>query len=113
MAKEKGQITIYGSSDDLIEIDGDIQEEMNGYSADKDDEPCYLAVSDGTLLKVKYDGCWRFTCVKKGSAVMVNSNDADDDKDGSRPDGKPWYSEIVTLTGDNLRWVVRGVELAK
>lgn len=107
------QIVIYGASDDLIEIEGDIVEELDGSGADASDETTWLAISDGTLLKVVYDGCWRFTVIKKGSAKFVNSNDADEDKDGSRPDGKPWYSEIVTLEGDNLKWVARAVELAK
>ena len=59
-------ITITGASDDLIEIDGDINEEFNSYDCNNG----LLSVSDGTLLKVKYDedGIWRFTPMYKGTA---------------------------------------------
>ena len=52
-------ITIYGASDDLIEVEGDIQEEFNVYP--EDDTRYLIAVSDGTLLKMWYDedGIWR------------------------------------------------------
>lgn len=61
-------ITIYGASDDLIEIEGDIEEEFN-WIAD-DGESRLLAFSDGTLLRVLYDrdGIWRLNKVASGTA---------------------------------------------
>jgi hypothetical protein len=59
-------IIITGASDDLIEIDGDINEEFSSY----DCENGLLCVSDGTLISVKYDedGIWRLTPKYRGSA---------------------------------------------
>lgn len=101
------QIVLYGSSDDLVEVEGAVGEEFNGYSKD-DDHVFYLAVSDGSAFSVKYDGCWRFRRIAAGSAKMTKVDADENDKTGSRADGKPWYSDIVTLTGDNLTWVILG-----
>lgn len=102
-------ITIYGASDDLIEVDGDIREEFGHYWGDDDDEKVYLAVSDGTLLKVQYDseGMWRFAPVSRGSAQYEKheATDADDD-----------YTDKVTLSlpdGEKFRWVLLGKEIAR
>jgi len=40
-------LKVYGASDDLIEIKGDIREEFSRYDSEGD----YLAFSDGTVLK--------------------------------------------------------------
>ena len=95
-------ITIYGASDDLIEVEGAIREEFNPHS---EHEPDYLAFSDGTVLSVKYDndGLWRINRVAKGSAKYskVEATDIDDD-----------YSDRVTLTGD-FAWCVFGSKIEK
>jgi hypothetical protein len=57
---EKAQVvTIYGASDDLIEVEGSIEEEFNVDS----DRPHHLAFPEGSVLKVVYDedGIWRIT----------------------------------------------------
>ncbi len=96
--------TIYGASDDLIEVEGACSEEFSVYNKCENETPAaYLACSDGTLLKVKYDGQWRFHLMKQGSAAY--SKEEATDEAGSRPDGKPAYSDVVTLDGD-VRWVV-------
>lgn len=102
MSKLKGiemtEIKIRGSSDDLIEIEGDIDEEFTHYS----DETAVLAISDGTLLSVEYDGIWRIAPIHKGSAEMTKHEGTDEDDD---------YTDIVTLTG-NIEWVVLGTQIA-
>lgn len=57
--KEKKGTIVYGVSDDLIEIEGGLNEEFNYYA----DHEFALAVSDGTLLTINYDsvGIWRIT----------------------------------------------------
>jgi hypothetical protein len=89
-------VTIYGSSDDLIEVGGDLDEE---YSVSEDD-PAYLAFSDGTVLQVIYTltGFWHVDRLRIGTASYekVDATDADND-----------YSDRVTLDGD-LTWVVIG-----
>lgn len=94
-------IIIYGASDDLIEIEGDIREEFNWIP--DDDESRLLAFSDGTLLSVKYDnhGIWRLSMLSYGSAKF-SKVEGDVEKD--TPD-------IVTLDG-LIKWVVFGEQSA-
>jgi hypothetical protein len=101
------KLTITGASDDLVEIDGDISEEFNWTAAGDDDtEQRFLAVSDGTLLRVRYDedGIWRLTTVVQGSsaAEKIEGVAADDTND------------VVTLEQpDPFAWVVFGDAVAK
>ncbi len=94
-------IWIRGVSDDLIEIEGDIEEEFNT----KAGETSILAFSDGTVLNVIYDdlGMWRIFIVaigkcnlKKVEAISADSN----------------YSDVVRLEGEDIQWVVFGSEIA-
>lgn len=93
-------ITITGSSDDLIDVDGDLREEF-GY-----DNPLgkgdLLGFSDGTLVRILHDseGVWRVTRLKAGAAVFtLEQADAD---------GR---TDRATLDGD-VRWVVHGSTFA-
>lgn len=93
---------IYGSSDDLIEVEGTSFEEefMVG-------KKVYLATSHGVLIKAHYDdGEWLFRVVRntnvrsvvvRGIGVFDNPND---------------YSEVVVL-GDEVEWVLCGTDVAK
>lgn len=89
--------TITGASDDLIELDGQITEEMNPPG----EEPSLLAFSDGTLLRIVYDddGIWRITRLMEGtcSFSLVPGSVENDTND------------IATLDGD-LRWCAIGEE---
>lgn len=94
-------LKIYGSSDDRIEVEGDIDEEFGHYS----DDPIFMAVSDGTLLRIVYDedGIWRITRIVAGAATFEKT-EGDVEKD--TPD-------IVTLFGDTpIKFVVLGKQLA-
>lgn len=96
-------VTIYGASDDLVEIEGDLREEFSFYS-DEDDEGRLLGFSDGTMLRVRYDedGVWRFTLVHKGGAEMKKQEAPANDRNN--------YSDRITLTGD-IEWVMFGTEM--
>jgi len=96
-------ITIYGASDDLIEIEGDIREEFNFYP--DAGESRYLAISDGTVLRVEYDddGIWRIVPITVGKATFSK-------KDGLVSDDT---NDVVTLSGVIIDWVVMGDEIAK
>lgn len=100
------EIVIYGASDDLIEIESTSfgAEEFN-VLLDYPEDSLILAVSDGTLLRVRYDedGVWRFDFVVIGSASVTKEYGQDDDR----------HSDRITLTGDELRWVVLGSQIAK
>lgn len=92
-------ITIRGASDDLIEIEGDIQEEF-AYGADN--EPEYLGFSDGTLLQIQYgaggQGFWRIVPIRYGTAKYSKIESTDEDEN---------YSDRVTLDGE-VKWVLHG-----
>jgi hypothetical protein len=95
-------IVITGASDDLIEIDGDIREE---FGHNDDDNPAFLAVSDGTLLRVQRDnyGVWRIVPQRTGPRSSINHVFGPDDRD---------HTDRLTLTGDDVHWVVYGTTWA-
>lgn len=82
-------IKIYGASDDLIEIDGDIREEFNHYN---EDDPFYLAFSDGTALSINYnnDGFWCINRLAIGSAEYSKHEGADEDGEFYLKDQATW-----------------------
>lgn len=104
------EVTIYGASDDLIEIDGDLREEFNAYD---EDEGVYVAFSDGTILRVKYDedGCWRITPTFLGRASYFKTEAMGADT--------PNYSDKVRLTLDPLTsdeefsWCLMGKDIIR
>ena len=96
-------ITIYGSSDDLIELEGAVEAEFYCYAADEE-EPTYLAFSDGTLISAHYGdlGIWRFSLVVEGLASFKKEEGVDDD----------FHSDKITLDGP-ITWAILGSELAR
>lgn len=101
------KLEIYGASDDLIEVDGDICEEFNalGDSFEGGGDGGLLAFSDGTILKVIYgdEGIWRISPIVHGLADYSINQGTDMDDD---------YTDRVTLTGE-FAWVVYGSEYAR
>lgn len=89
--------TIWGSSDDCICIQGLPGGNEEFYGGGEDGE--FLAFSDGTVLRVKYDnqGCWRIRQVVAGTAPFVIEFSPEDDED------EGGYSDRVTL--DGVTWV--------
>lgn len=108
LANERSSmLTIYGASDDVIEVDGDISEEFtylgkrhHPNSGDGD----LLAFSDGTVLRVTFtaSGVWRIAPVVRGSADLVIDQAPEGDDSN--------YSDRATLSG--AVWVVHGVDHA-
>jgi hypothetical protein len=90
-------ITVYGGSDDLVEVEGDIIAEF--YAMGPGEYDSILVCSDGTILTIKYDGdgCWRLNRSRTGTAKCehVPADGADEEN----------YSDRITLTGD-IEWVV-------
>ena len=59
---------VYGASDDLVEVDGDVKGEVSCY----DEEKGILVIfSDGSILQVKYGkadmGIWGVTLISAGN----------------------------------------------
>lgn len=92
-------VKVYGQSDDLIELDGDLQDEIGCYGAD-DENGSLVAFSDGTVLRITYgannEGFWRITRLVVGTAEYTHTPGQDDVDD---------YSDVVTLEGD-IKWAV-------
>lgn len=64
---------VYGASDDLIEVKGELTGEVGYIGPDREDrdQGCLLMFSDGTLMTAKYGkaglGVWQLTLVSQGS----------------------------------------------
>ena len=99
-------LTIYGASDDLVEIEGDINEEFYFPSGD---DTAYLALSNGAVLEVRYtnDGFWRFALLVppipgSGIVEIVQGTNVDTD-----------YTDKVTVTTPwTVQWALMGTDLA-
>lgn len=93
-------VTVYGASDDLIEIEGAIREEWSPGEPD-----AILGFSDGTTLRIHFDsdGMWRITPLTNGTAELSIVQ--------TTTDGEG-YSDVATLTGSELRWCLAGDSIA-
>lgn len=98
-------IRIYGASDDLIEIDGLISEEIGCYDNTNQSIEC----SDGTRGKISYDGNWHISISKQGDSFLkiVNGNPSEDEH--VDPDVKDCtsYSDVLCLAS-HLDWIKIG-----
>ena len=98
-------IKIAVNEDEHVVVEGSINKKFPWYLS-VDDGPTYLAVSDGTLLKIDMDFAdkiWRFDCPSLGGATLfkVSGLTALD------------TSDTVTLTSETpFAWVVMGEHLA-
>ena len=104
---------IDGASDDLIEIDGQISDEVDAYSAS--DEPVKFKTSQGTKGTIMYDGEWKITIKEEGSDFVKVIESIGDDNNHTEENTKdvPSYSDVLILDGD-LEWVkVKGKKYKK
>lgn len=95
-------LTVYGSSDDLIEVEGDVREE---FYVSQNDDGDYLAFSSGVVLRIHYTnaGVWRITPVAGASRVTIDHAPEDDEDN---------YSDRATLH-ESASWVVHGIHWAR
>lgn len=90
---------VYGSSDDLIEFEGDVSGEVCDPCTNKRDRGALLKFSDGTLLEVKYGrlffGVWTILLLQRGPLFsgIVTCN---------KSDGAS-YSDVAHFK-DGLKW---------
>ena len=93
-------ITIYGVSDDLIEVDGDITEEFDAL------HPSYLGFSTGVVLRIEFgiDGIWHIRPEAGKDKVHIEFETSD---------GEGYsYSDRATIT-EPVEWVVCGNKWGK
>ena len=98
-------LTIYGTPEDRIKIEGEFQEEVDAYEME---EGAFLALSDGTLMTIAIDqgGVWRIAPVSVGMETalerLVGTMDSERE------------SDRVTVTNPKVpfRWVLLGAVLA-
>jgi len=86
-------VLIYGQSDDLIEVDGEFEDEFDAYGCWR-----YLHFADGTVVRCGYDLVdekgWDVSVVKSGTAIAEELEpELDDDEH---------YTDRLRLTGDIL-----------
>lgn len=100
---------VYGYSDDLIEIEGDFEEEFNVYDLEGDTDTAYVGLYDGTVLRVRFDedGIWRFTLLARGFAFSGLAPSDPEDEDS--------YSDVVYFTTNTLTspWALYGTQFAR
>lgn len=96
---------IYGSSDDLIEFEGDVYGEVGCYGTDDREQGVLVVCSDGTLLEVKYGkdgkGIWGVRLVEKGTLFDKIEICTDED---ANP-----YSDVAIFK-DGLKWAYAATE---
>lgn len=90
-------VTLYGSSDDLIEVEGVMREEWWAKDEDYGD---LVFLSCGAVLRIRFtdEGVWRIEVITTpdGVTVTVDTAPADDDDN---------YSDRATVTAESITWV--------
>jgi hypothetical protein len=85
-------VTVYGASDDLVELTGAIYDEFGCFAT----RGGILTFNEGTKLRINYGpdgtGCWRIERIAEGSASYTHTPADGEDTDN--------YSDRVTLRGD-------------
>ena len=96
---------VYGTSDDLIEFEGDVRGEVGCYGTDARDKGVLLIFSDGTLLEGKYGkagmAIWAMNVINKGSLFIQVDPCMDEDADP--------YSDVAHFK-DGLKWAYASKE---
>lgn len=100
---EKTHTLIYGSSDDLVKIEGQIEGEYENYTLAK--RGVTFECSDETKGTITYDGDWEITVEKKGILFQeVRPNVGDDGKHKDLAFKCTSYSDVLILK-DGILWV--------
>lgn len=95
---------IYGASDDIIVIDGQISDEVDAYSFEK--KPIKFKTSLGTKGTITYNGEWKINVEEDGSDFVIKIESVGDDNTHTEENTNdiPSYSDVLILDGD-LDWV--------
>jgi hypothetical protein len=100
---EKTHTIIYGASDDLVEIEGQIQGEYDNYTLASRGIP--FECSDGTKGKLTYDGDWLITVENEGDLFQeLRPNVGDNGTHKDLAFKCTPYSDVLILK-DGILWV--------
>lgn len=97
-------VLVHGSSDDNIELDGGISDEIGAY-----DGPRYLQFSEGTVIKIEYapdnTACWRAEVHQQGAATVTKLQTGwDENEGGEEPTSivpnTMNYSDVLEMVSD-------------
>jgi len=99
---------VYGSSDDLIEFDGDVSGEVCKYGTDERERGVLLIFSDGTWLEAKYgkhgEWIWEIKLIRQGPMFfridLCNGESEDEQTD-------------VAVFKDGLKWAYAATDWEK
>lgn len=93
---------IYGASDDLIEIEGQITDEVDCYNHQK---PIKITASDGTIASIFYNGEWKLNVKFAGVKYLhlVDSVGDDNEHEGVAL-GCTSYSDVL-IFDEGIEWV--------
>lgn len=91
--------TIYGASDDLVEIEGDLREEVGAYDTD-----LKFYMSDGTFGSINYtdEGVWRIKILTYGIADIKITNPTEEEIEEDTN-----YTDKAVFSGP-IEWIVFG-----
>lgn len=101
---------IYGASDDLIEVEGEIEGEIDCFNSTNRSIKC----SDGTEAKIKYDGNWNITVINTGSSfnkIILGDPEEKPHTDADCKNCSP-YSDVLVLDG-GIEWIKIGRKTLK
>lgn len=103
------RLSVYGVDDNLLCV-----EELNLFSddpkaeafyaefdcayGDLDDGPRYLGFSDGTLLRVSYDGQWHIVILEPGKCKVTHRGATDLEDDNS--------DVVILYASEGFTWVI-------
>jgi len=106
------ELLVYGESDDVIVVQEVLPDGRFNFIAEfavrygeLNDEPNYLGFSDGTLLRISYDGFWHIIPLERGKSKIDHRSGTDIHED---------YSDAVTLENvDGFAWIVEGKDMKR
>jgi hypothetical protein len=98
--REQNRTIIYGASDDLIEIDGVIRNEVGCYDHKR---PIKITASDGTIANIFYNGEWIIHIKNSGTGFIEKINSVGDEGMHIGHETVTSYSDILVLHG--VEWI--------
>lgn len=101
---------VYGASDDLIEIEGNVSDEIGCYN----NTTKRIQGSDGTVAKIEYDGNWHISIKETGllfEKIVLGNPAEEPHTDIDAIECSP-YSDVLVFK-EGIEWVKIGLKKIK